>query len=119
MDKGHVYILELEGNNWYVGWSQDVQTRIASHFLGAGSKWTMLHKPLAIHSVRQGDTLLETCTTIALMATHGYERVRGGSYCNIDMGKPPVALAKALHWATYKTNCKESNSTSSDSQTTG
>ena len=112
--QGYVYVLELEGGNFYVGFSQDVQTRIASHFLGAGSKWTMLHKPLAVHSVRQGDTLLETCTTIALMATHGWEKVRGGSYCNIDMCKAPAALAKAMHYATLKTNSKESNSHSSD-----
>ena len=107
---GYVYILELEGGNWYCGWSQDVQTRIASHFLGAGSKWTMLHKPLAVHSVRPGDTLLETCTTIALMATHGYEKVRGGSYVTTEMFKPPAALAKAMHYATLKTNTKECSS---------
>ena len=99
---GHVYVLELEGGNWYVGWSADIQTRIASHFLGVGAKWTQQHKPLAVHSVRPGDTHLETLTTIAMMATHGWDKVRGGSYCHVDMAKPPACISKALHYAAYK-----------------
>ena len=108
MDKqSFVYVLELEGNYWYVGWSADIQVRVASHFLGAGSKWTMLHKPIAVHSVRPGDTLLETLTTVALMCRHGYERVRGGSYCCVEMSKAPACIGKALHYAAYKTPASE------------
>ena len=101
---GYVYILELEGNNWYVGFSQDLHTRIASHFLGAGSKWTQLHKPLSVYKVQLGDTILENCITIALMCRYGFEKVRGGSYCNVEMPKAPAAISKAMHYATYKTN---------------
>ena len=101
--QGHVYVLELANGNWYVGHSNDIQCRIASHFLGAGSKWTMLHKPLNVASVRTGDTLLETCVTVAMMARFGFERVRGGSYCNVELQKAPACLAKALHYSTYKT----------------
>ena len=104
MDKqGHVYVLQLENEHWYVGWSADVQTRLCSHFLGAGAKWTQLHKPVAVHSVRPGCTLLETLTTLALMCKYGWEKVRGGSYCTIEMLKPPACLAKAQHYASYKT----------------
>ncbi len=101
---GYVYILELEGGNWYVGWSADLHTRIASHFLGAGSLWTRLHKPIAIHSVKPGCTTLETCTTVAMMCKHGWEKVRGGSFCNVEMAKAPACIAKAQHYATFKTN---------------
>ena len=100
---GFVYVLELEGGNYYVGWSGDIQTRIASHFLGAGSKWTQLHKPICVQSVRPGCTMLETCMTVALMCKYGWERVRGGSYCNVEMAKPPACIAKAQHYATFKT----------------
>ncbi len=99
---GYVYILECEGGCFYVGYSQDLQVRIASHFIGCGARWTQLHKPIAVHSIRQGDTLLETCTTIALMCKHGWEKVRGGSYCNVEMCKPPACISKALHYASYK-----------------
>ena len=104
--QGFVYVLELAGGNWYVGYSAEVNTRIASHFLGAGSKWTMLHKPLNVVSVRPGDTLLETCITVAMMCQHGWERVRGGSFCNVSLTKPPACLAKAMHYATYKTTLR-------------
>ena len=110
--QGHVYVLELEGGNWYVGWSADIQTRIASHFLGAAAKWTQIHKPLAVHSVRPGDTLLETLTTVALMAMHGWEKVRGGSYCHVDMAKPPACIAKALHYAAYRNKDKDDSHSS-------
>ena len=101
---GYVYILELEGNNWYVGFSQDLHTRIASHFLGSGSRWTRLHKPLSVYKVQLGDTILENCITIALMCKHSWEKVRGGSYTTVEMHKPPAAISKAMHYATYKTN---------------
>ena len=54
--------------------------------------------------VKPGDTLLETCITISLMCKYGWERVRGGSYCNVEMQKAPACITKAMHYATYKTN---------------
>ena len=109
MDKGFVYVLACADLCWYVGYSADanIQTRIASHFLGAGSKWTQLHRPLSVISVQPGDTLLETCVTIALMCQHGWERVRGGSYCTIEMTKPPACINKATHYASFKTQQPE------------
>jgi len=109
MDKGYVYTLALSDGCYYVGYSavDNVQTRIASHFLGAGSLWTQKHKPLAIVSVQPGDTLLETLVTISLMCRHGFERVRGGSYCALEMTKAPACIQKALHYASYKTKPEE------------
>ena len=101
MNEGFVYILILEDDCYYVGWSQDPQVRICSHFLGAGSKWTILHKPIDIISVKPGNTLLETLTTLILMVKHGYEKVRGGSYTCVDMNKEPACLKKAKHYAAY------------------
>ena len=97
-EEGHVYILRLEKNRYYVGFSTEVETRIASHFLGNGAVWTKNHRPLEVVSVKPGDVLLETVTTIALMATHGFENVRGGRYCRVDMVSPPASLAKALKY---------------------
>ena len=97
--QGYVYILEPEAHNWYVGFTQDLSVRIASHFLGAGSKWTQLHKPISVHMARPGDKLLETCITLALMCKHGWEKVRGGSYTTVEMLKCP----EAMHYASYKT----------------
>ena len=40
-----VYVLELEGGNYYVGMSHNLSQRLAQHFSGNGAKWTKLHKP--------------------------------------------------------------------------
>ena len=101
--QGYVYVLELEGGNYYVGWSADLLTRISSHFLGAGSKWTQLHRPITVHSIKPGCTMLESCVTVAMMCKFGYEHVRGGSFCNVDMPKQPACIAKAKHYASFKT----------------
>ncbi len=76
---GWVYILRLQDSCWYVGFSADPETRIASHFLGRGARWTQLHPPLAVESLQPGDEKLEDVVTIALMAKHGFQLVRGGA----------------------------------------
>jgi predicted GIY-YIG superfamily endonuclease len=35
-----VYTLELDGGNYYVGFTDDIPKRMAEHFLGRGSRWT-------------------------------------------------------------------------------
>ena len=95
---GYIYVLALEDDCWYVGWSADTQTRIASHFLGSGAKWTQLHRPIRIEEVRLGDKHLETLITIAMMCRHGWEKVRGGSYVNVEMLAPPAAIQTAQRY---------------------
>ena len=70
---GYVYTLCLENDCYYVGFSanENIQTRICSHFLGAGSKWTQQNKALAIIDVKPGNTMLEPITTLALMCDVG------------------------------------------------
>ena len=92
---GWVYVLKLQDSCWYVGYSADPETRIASHFLGRGARWTQLHPPLAVESLQPGDEKLENVVTIALMARHGFQLVRGGRYVAADMPLPPPPIVKA------------------------
>ena len=91
---GHVYTLLLESGRFYVGWSSAVENRIAQHFSGAGSKWTIQHKPLQVLACVAGDTRLEDVVTISLMCQHGWERVRGGRWCQLDLEGPPDAVRR-------------------------
>ena len=93
---GHVYTLLLESGRFYVGWSSAVEYRIAQHFSGAGSKWTMQNKPLQVLACVAGDTTLEDVVTISLMCQHGWERVRGGRWCQLALGGPPDAVRRAM-----------------------
>ena len=87
--------LRLQDSCWYVGFSADPETRTASHFLGRGARWTQLHPPLAVESLQPGDENLENVVTIALMAKHGFQLVRGGRYVAGDMPLPPPPIVKA------------------------
>ena len=105
--QGFIYVLSCEGGYWYVGYSEDTQTRIASHFLGSGAKWTQLHKPARIEEVRPGDRHLETLITISLMCRYGWEKVRGGSYVNVEMAGPPACIATAQRYVDKPRGRKE------------
>jgi len=93
---GHVYTLLLESGRFYVGWSRAVENRIAQHFSGAGSKWTIQHKPLQVLACVAGDTRLEDVVTISLMCQHGWERVRGGRWCQLALEGPPDAVRRVM-----------------------
>ena len=94
--EGRVYTLELEGQKWYVGYSADVCTRIAQHFLGRGSLWTKTHPPHRVVAIAEGGKELENATTIALMAQKGWRNVRGGSWTAVSLKSIPLPLARAL-----------------------
>lgn len=51
-----LYVLELEGGNFYVGITSDLSRRYEQHMTGSGAVWTSTHKPLCIaQSVCLGD----------------------------------------------------------------
>lgn len=81
MSEKGVYVLELEGGNYYVGYSDNMTRRIAQHFAGEGAQWTKKHPPVKIVAKHLGAGLqTEQEITKTLMATHGKNKVRGGSY---------------------------------------
>ncbi len=93
---GWVYVLELQDNCRYVGYSADPETRIACHFLGRGARWTQLHPPIAVESLQPGTKKLEDVITIALMVKHGFQQVRGGQYVIVNLLAPPPPIVAAL-----------------------
>lgn len=96
-----VYVLVLEGGRYYVGWSMDIAKRVKEHFSGKGAKWTQKHKPIKVASKHPNATKEdEQLITKALMATHGKQNVRGGSYTsrgklNPNLGGGCQAITKS------------------------
>ena len=92
---GWVYVLKLQDDCWYVGYSADPETRIACHFLGRGARWTQLHAPIAVESLQPGTKKLEDVITSAMMVRHGFQQVRGGQYVIVDLPCPPPPILAA------------------------
>ena len=92
----YVYILELENDKYYVGYTENFDSRMISHFGGNGSKWTKLHKPITILEVSRGGKNDEDKKTIDMMIKYGYQNVRGGRYCKCEMLKEPVLVSKII-----------------------
>ena len=76
-----VYVLELEGGNYYVGYTTNLNHRLHQHFHDGGAKWCKVHKPIRLHSVEIGGKKEESAKTIELMKVYGVEHVRGAGYC--------------------------------------
>ena len=68
-----VYVLKLEQDKYYVGWSgRDDLSRIEEHFAGKGSSWTKRYKPVRlIHILPYGTQFDENVVTIFLAFKKG------------------------------------------------
>ena len=116
---GFCYTLLLENKKFYVGHAQadNLARRIAQHFVipANGAKWTQLHKPLCVLSVKEGPVALETATTASLMARHGFENVRGAGWCRAEM-KEPDFLKAARDYEKFKEEKAEKEETASSGE---
>lgn len=90
-----VYVLECEDNYFYVGKTRrKVSERILEHLSENGSQWTILHKPVKlIQTKTNADNFDEDKFVKIYMKQHGIERVRGGSYSQVQL---PEYQIKAL-----------------------
>ncbi|WP_158290128.1 GIY-YIG nuclease family protein [Ramlibacter sp. WS9] len=86
-----LYVLELQDGCYYIGQSAAPEGRINDHIGGKGSQWTRKHPPIRLVERRPAGTRdwkdaesIENELTLTFMRQHGWQRVRGGFWCNID-----------------------------------
>ena len=97
MTMPHVYVLALEGGRFYCGSTRrPIDERLQAHWTqqGFGARWREAHTPVSVLSCVQVEgypRLLERAATAALMLQHGWERVRGGPGCRVEMQKRQVS----------------------------
>ncbi len=81
-----IYALKLEGDNYYIGRTQDLGRRILKHQEGNASKWTAKHRFVCcVECWACRSELDEDFRTKQYMQKYGIERVRGGSYTSIKL----------------------------------
>ena len=83
-----IYVLSLEGGNYYVGKSGNIPKRLHDHFRGQGSAWTKIFKPIEVMDILENKSLfMEDIVTKQLMYEYGIPYVRGGSYSQIKLSE--------------------------------
>jgi predicted GIY-YIG superfamily endonuclease len=84
----NIYILRLEGGRYYVGKSDDVVRRYQQHVKGKGSSWTKIYRPISIEKVIENTSIFdEDKITKEYMSKHGVDKVRGGSYVEVELSE--------------------------------
>jgi hypothetical protein len=101
-----LYVLECEGGNWYIGTTHDMDKRFKQHSAGkGGAKWTKAHKPISVHAIYPLKSKHdEDNLTKDYMWQHGYDKVRGGSYCELDL-TPEQLMYLERERCTHKNLC--------------
>ncbi len=92
---GSVYVLKLEGDKYYVGYTDKLESRIENHFLGGGSIWTKRNRPLSIEEIHEGvDKRFEHDKTVELLLKHGIDNVRGAGFTQVHLDYCPNWVKK-------------------------
>jgi hypothetical protein len=94
VDRGWVYILKLENNRWYVGWTINPYKRMRQHFYKPGIRWVRENPPIDIAHQFFGTKQDERSATIQLAHVFGIANVRGGSHCVTDQAYKQENLRK-------------------------
>ena len=83
-----IYILRLEGGHYYIGKSDNVAARYQQHLNGKGSAWTRKYAPVSlVKTIESASPFDEDKITKEYMAKYGIEKVRGGSYVEVELSR--------------------------------
>lgn len=85
----YIYVWELEGGKYYIGYSENLSVRLEQHTSGEGAIWTKKYKPLSIIEIIRGGKDVEKSKTLEYMKLKGFDNVRGSGWCKIDYTSIP------------------------------
>lgn len=76
-----VYVLRLKHKKWYVGKSDNWDSRFDAHVTGRGPLWTKTHRPVEVFELSEMTSKYdEQNKTIEYMGKYGVDNVRGGPF---------------------------------------
>lgn len=77
----NIYLLQLENDKYYIGKTNNINSRILQHFSNNGSKWTRIYKPIKVlKTYDDNDIFSEEKYTLLAIDKYGIDNVRGGSF---------------------------------------
>jgi len=92
----YVYVWELEEGKYYVGYSENLSTRLEQHTVGDGALWTKKYKPVSIVEIVRGGKDVEKSKTLEYMKLKGFENVRGANWCRIEYSSTPLPVQEYI-----------------------
>jgi cellular nucleic acid-binding protein len=96
----NIYILKLDGENYYIGKTNNVDKRFAEHLSGKGSIFTKKYKPIKIEKVIPNASPFDEDRYVKeYMAKYGINKVRGGSYVTEELDDNQEYNLKKEIWA--------------------
>jgi len=86
MSSTNIYVLCLEGGRYYIGKTDNVIKRYQQHLSGNASAWTKKYKPVSLeNTIENVSPFEEDKITKEYMSKYGIDKVRGGSYVEIEL----------------------------------
>ena len=99
MSNTNIYVLRLKGDRYYVGKSDNVMNRYNQHIKGFGSAWTKKYKPVSLEkTIENVSPFEEDKITKEYMSKYGIDKVRGGSYVELELSKFSSDVLKMEIW---------------------
>jgi hypothetical protein len=87
-DNTNIYILECEDNKYYVGRTDDVESRLNDHFNSDiyASAWTTYYPPKSVYKFIPNQSYFdEDKWVVKMMAEFGINKVRGGAFSRVNL----------------------------------
>lgn len=95
-----IYVLRLEGGRYYIGKSDNVMNRYQQHLNGNGSAWTRKYKPVSFErTIENVSPFEEDKITKEYMSKYGIDKVRGGSYVEVELSEFHIDALQMEIWA--------------------
>ena len=89
----YVYVLKLQNDKWYVGYTENIKNRLKHHFTcsnsSASASWVLKYPPICVDLIIKGVTKNdEKFVTQLYMLDKGWENVRGAGWTGIHILTP-------------------------------
>jgi predicted GIY-YIG superfamily endonuclease len=96
----NIYVLKLEDGKYYIGKTNDVESRFKQHINGKGSAWTRKYRPISVlRTILTTSDFEEDKVTKEYMAKYGIDNVRGGAYVEVELSELQIESLHIEIWS--------------------